>query len=195
MNLVLFIATAGLVLQAAPQAPAPATAVAIAKVAIERFLQIDVKLFRGAQPDAGGLQQLQALGVTTVINLRSEEDAAKLDEQRVVESLGMRYVSLPIKDGNFFTRSRIIPDEAVRKFFEAIDAAPGPVFVHCHRGADRTGALVAMYRIARHNWDNQRAYDEARTIGMRSWYTGLKQQILAFRPGPEVAQRQDPGRH
>jgi protein tyrosine/serine phosphatase len=100
----------------------------------------------------------------------------------MVESLGMRYISLPIEDGNFFTRSRVVSGETIERFFGALDAARGPVFVHCHRGADRTGALVAFYRIARNGWNNQRAYEEARTIGLRSWYTGLKRQILAFKP-------------
>jgi uncharacterized protein (TIGR01244 family) len=154
--------------------------------AVKRFQQIDQKLYRGAQPDAEGFRQLRDLGVKIVINLRSEQDAIKTGEQRIVESLGMRYVSLPVRDGNFFTRSRIIPDDTIRKFFAALDAADGPVFVHCHRGADRTGALAALYRIARHGWDNERAYAEARTLGMRSWYAGLKRQILAFKPGAEL---------
>jgi protein tyrosine/serine phosphatase len=61
------------------------------------------------------------------------------------------------------------------------------VFVHCHRGADRTGALVSFYRIVRHNWDSVRAYAEARQIGMRSWYTGLRRQIEEFGREPRVA--------
>lgn len=153
---------------------------------IPRFDQVDSRLYRGAQPDAAGLRRLRDLGVATVINLRSERDAIRLDEQRLVESLGMRYVSLPIKDGNFFTRARIVPEDVIRKFFAVMDAAAGPVFVHCRRGADRTGALVALYRIARHGWSNERAYEEARAAGMRSWYAGLKRQILTFRAAPQT---------
>lgn len=150
--------------------------------AVSRFHQVDDKLYRGAQPGAEGFRQLRDLGVRIVVNLRSERDAVKTGERRIVESLGMRYVSLPVRDGNFFTRSRIIPDETIAKFFETLDAAEGPVFVHCRRGADRTGALAALYRIARNGWDNERAYAEARAIGMRSWYSGLKRQILTFKP-------------
>jgi hypothetical protein len=40
--------------------------------------------------------------------------------------------------------------------------------------------LVAFYRIARLGWDGQRALDEARAIGMRSWYRGLQDQIARF---------------
>jgi protein tyrosine/serine phosphatase len=148
---------------------------------VARFQQIDARLYRGAQPDADGFRYLRDLGVRTIVNLRSERDALAIDEQRIVESLGMRYVSLPVKDGNFFTRSRTIPTDTVRAFFGVVDAPDaGPVFIHCRRGADRTGAMVSFYRIARHGWDGERAYSEAREIGMRGWYTGLRKQILGF---------------
>ncbi len=163
----------------------PAGTAPNALAAALRFQQVDPKLYRGAQPDADGIRQLRQLGIKVVINLRGEQDAITAQERGIVESLGMQYVSLPIPDGNFFTRSRVVSAEVVRRFFGTLDLAEGPVFVHCRRGADRTGTLVALYRIARHGWDNQRAYDEARALGMRSWYTGFKQQILAFRPGPE----------
>jgi protein tyrosine phosphatase (PTP) superfamily phosphohydrolase (DUF442 family) len=155
---------------------------------IERFLQVDDRLFRGAQPDVAGFKYLRDVGVRTIINLRLAKDAERLNEREIVESLGMKYVNIPIEDGNFFTRSRRIPPEAIRSFFQTIDASDsGTVFVHCHRGADRTGALVSFYRIARQNWDSVRAYAEARQIGMRSWYKGLQQQIEEFGREPRVA--------
>ena len=155
---------------------------------IERFFKVDDRLFRGAQPDLAGFKYLRDLGVRTVINLREAKDGERLNEQEIVESLGMKYVNIPIKDGNFFTRSRRIPPEAIQSFFQTIDAPDsGTVFVHCHRGADRTGALVSFYRIVRYNWDSVRAYAEARQIGMRSWYKGLQQQIEEFGREPRVA--------
>jgi protein tyrosine phosphatase (PTP) superfamily phosphohydrolase (DUF442 family) len=159
-----------------------------ANAPIERFVKVDDRLFRGAQPDLAGFKHLRELGVRTIINLREAKDAERLNERAIVESLGMKYVNIPVKDGNFFTRSRRIPPEAITSFFQAIDASDsGPVFVHCHRGADRTGALVSFYRIERHNWDSVRAYTEARQIGMRSWYKGLQQQIEEFGRQPRVA--------
>jgi protein tyrosine/serine phosphatase len=151
------------------------------KAPIERFHHVDQRLYRGAQPDRKGFEFLHGMGVRTVINLRQKADAVKLDEQRIVEGLGMRYVNIPVEDGNFFTRGRTIPDDAIREFFQTLDTAgPGGVFVHCHRGADRTGAIVGFYRIARQGWDGARAYAEAKEIGMRSWYRGLKRQVESF---------------
>jgi protein tyrosine/serine phosphatase len=151
------------------------------EIPIERFHQVDEHLYRGAQPTAEGFRKLRDLGVKVIVNLRMPADAARTDEKRVVESLGMRYVHMPVEDGNFFTRSRRIPESVIRDFFKLVqDTASGPVFVHCHRGADRTGALVAFYRIARQGWDNARALKEAKEIGMRSWYHGLHDQITRF---------------
>jgi protein tyrosine/serine phosphatase len=159
-----------------------------ARPPIERFVDVDGRLYRGAQPDLEGFKYLRDLGIGTIINLRMPKDAERLKEREMVESLGMKYVHIPIEDGNFFTRSRIVPDEAILTFFQTIDAAaPGKVFVHCHRGADRTGALVGFYRIVRHQWDGIRAYAEAREIGMRSWYKGLRRQVEQFASHPQVA--------
>jgi protein tyrosine/serine phosphatase len=171
------IVAAGLLCGAVPQSVLAEDA---AGAPIERFHRVDDRLYRGAQPAAPGFRYLQRFGIRTVVNLR-DEDAGRTGEQQIVESLGMRYVHLPVKDGNFFTRSRRIPEDTIRAFFNLIDAPDaGPVFVHCQRGADRTGALVGFYRIARNGWTAERAYDEARSIGMRSWYTGLKRQIEEF---------------
>ena len=150
-------------------------------IPIERFQRVDELLYRGAQPTEAGFRALRELGIRTVVNLRMPDDARKTNEQQIVEKLGMRYVHVPVEDGNFFTRSRTIPEIAIREFFAVLEQQEsGPVFVHCHRGADRTGALVAFYRIARQGWDSQRALNEAREIGMRSWYRGLQDQIAQF---------------
>ena len=149
----------------------------------ERFNQVDERLYRGAQPTEAGFKRLKEMGITTIINLRMEPDAIRTNEKEIVEKLGMKYIGIPVEDGNFFTRSRTIPDEAIRMFFKIVDDVEhGKVFMHCHRGADRTGALVAFYRIGRQGWEAERAMKEARDIGMRSWYKGLQKQIREFTP-------------
>jgi protein tyrosine/serine phosphatase len=150
-------------------------------IPIERFNKVDEGLYRGAQPTEAGFRRLREMGIDTIVNLRMEPDQIRTDEKRIVEELGMKYVSIPVEDGNFFTRSRTIPDDAIRNFFKVVDSDEhGDVFVHCHRGADRTGALVAFYRIGRQGWEAEKAVKEARDIGMRSWYKGLQKQIREF---------------
>jgi protein tyrosine/serine phosphatase len=52
-------------------------------------------------------------------------------------------------------------DEDVLWFLRiAADPARAPVFLHCQHGADRTGYLVAMYRVVVEGWDRERAIAE-----------------------------------
>lgn len=149
-----------------PAAPAPS---------IVRFSQVDARLYRGGQPDAAAFEQLRQLGVRTVINLRRNDE-----ERRIVEALGLRYVDLSTGLTPFGLGGGI-KEVVVRRFFEVIDdPQAGPVFLHCRRGADRTGAVVAMYRIARQGWAPEAAYEEARAIGMRWWHFPVKRQLRSF---------------
>jgi protein tyrosine/serine phosphatase len=160
----------------------PTSADQTAKTPIPRLHQVDEVLYRGSQPDAEGFRYLRDLGIKTVVNFREEKDAVKTGEQAIVESLGMRYIHLPIKDGNFFTWFRTVPDETIKRFLTIVQTEQGPFYVHCRRGTDRTGAMVAFYRMARSGWDARRATDEANDVGMRFWYRGLRRQIKAFTP-------------
>lgn len=161
----------------------PLPAITADDVPIERFHKVDDQLYRGSQPDAEGFRHLRDIGVKTIINLRIEADALRTGEQKIVESLGMRYVHVPIKDGNFFTWFRQIPEESVRQFLDAIRSEQAPFYIHCRRGTDRTGAMVAFYRMVHHGWDAAKAKDEANDVGMRFWYRGLRRQIDAFTAG------------
>jgi tyrosine-protein phosphatase SIW14 len=137
--------------------------------AIARFQQVDARLYRGGQPDAAGFERLRQLGIRTIVNLRHTDD-----ERELVESMGFRYVALPTHLRPFGVGGGL-RDEVVQRFFELVDdPANGPIYVHCRRGADRTGTLVAMYRIARQGWSVDAAYDEARASGMRWWHYSVK---------------------
>lgn len=144
----------------------------MAGAAVPRFRQVAPGLYRGGQPTPAGFQFLKWRGIKTVINLRGEND-----EKGLVEQLGMKYVSLPISPG------KRVSDEAIQAFLAVIrNPQNRPVFVHCRRGADRTGAMIGFYRIVDEGWSGRAAYREARALGMRWWYWGLKYQLYAFTP-------------
>jgi protein-tyrosine phosphatase len=63
-----------------------------------------------------------------------------------------------------------------------LEGENGSVFVHCKRGADRTGVVIASYRIDRDGWDNVHALSEARALGMASFQLPRMNYIRAFRP-------------
>ncbi len=127
---------------------------------IPNFHRVDDRLFRGGQPAAGGVARLKALGVRTIINLRDEQDLVKAEEVEA-QAAGLQYFSVPMYG---LARPK---DEQVAGILRIIDDPRNwPVFVHCRRGADRTGLIVACYRIANARWTADKAIGEADDLGM-----------------------------
>ena len=127
---------------------------------IPNFHKVDERLFRGGQPASTDLAALKALGVRTVLNLRHERpliDAERAD----AEAAGLQYFSVPMQGLASPTSEQL--SSALRILD---DPQNWPVFVHCKRGADRTGAVVACYRIAHQKWTADAAIREADDLGM-----------------------------
>ena len=147
-----------------------------AQLGITNFSKVSDRLFRGAQPDAAGLKALQELGIKTIINLRMPND---IWEPEPVEARirGILYTNVP-----FSSLSRPT-EEQMRIVLGLIEASPGPVFVHCQFGCDRTGTVIACYRIQHDNWLAPAALREAELHGMSRWESGMKSFILDFGRG------------
>src|ERR1700741_3845570 len=101
---------------------------------------------RGAQPSAQGLAELKKLGVTTIVDLRGNRGPVAW-ERAQAESLGMRFINIPVLGWS-------PPGNAqVAEFLKVLQQDPAQkIFVHCYYGEDRTGVMVAAYRIAQQNW-------------------------------------------
>jgi protein tyrosine/serine phosphatase len=103
-------------------------------------------LFLGAQPSLASGDQ----PVRTVVSLRAFNDDAPL----VAESTALRLEQIRFKTWH-------PEDEDVVKFLRiATTPALQPVLVHCQHGSDRTGTMVAIYRIAVQGWTKAQAIDE-----------------------------------
>ena len=134
---------------------APATqradtwATPLTKPGLENFHRVSDNLYRGAQPDADGFRQLKAMGVKTVVNLRSfSSDRGKIGDT------GLGYEHIYMKAWHPETK------EVVRFLQIVGDPARRPVFVHCKHGSDRTGTLCAVYRIFIQGWSKEDAIEE-----------------------------------
>src|ERR1700730_19277893 len=132
----------------------PATAGASFGAAAEKFKlaggpgagKVSDVLFRGAQPSAQGRAELKKLGITTIVDLRGNRGPVAF-ERRQAETLGMRFIDIPVL--GWSTPS----NEQVAQFLKLFKDDPQQkIFVHCYYGEDRSGVMVAAYRIAQQNW-------------------------------------------
>ncbi len=128
---------------------------------VENAGKISDFLYRGAQPRGEGYDELKKLGISIVVDLRNSKpvkrDGGETREQVKVEAAGMRYVEIP-------TSAFFGPTEfQVATFLQLLHDNPSQkVFVHCYFGDDRTGTMVATYRIAMDHWTSDEAYNEMR---------------------------------
>lgn len=141
---------------------------------LPNFHQVNAQLYRGAQPREGGIRKLAALGIKTIINLRGADEHTRA-EQKEAEALGLRYFNISLPG-----LSRPSNEQVARVLALINDAQNQPVFVHCHHGEDRTGTIVAVYRISHDNWTSQQAQTEANHYGMRWVQFGMKDYISDY---------------
>jgi protein tyrosine/serine phosphatase len=78
-------------------------------------------------------------------------------------------------------------DAEVAHVLSLLEASPPPVFVHCEHGADRTGTIVACYRLSHDGWTAEQALAEARRYGMSAWQFGMKRFVREYSPRPAAA--------
>jgi tyrosine-protein phosphatase SIW14 len=141
---------------------------------LSNFQAVNESLSRGAQPSADGFRELAKSGVHTVLDLRGAGGRSS-EEAKLVRSLGMQYVDIPL-DG-----LKAPTAEEVSKVFAVLnDQSAGKIFVHCRRGADRTGTVLALYRIQHDHWTNQQALSEAKTMKMAAAERSMQKFVLNY---------------
>jgi protein tyrosine/serine phosphatase len=153
----------------------------IEKPGLDNFYKVSDAFYRGEQPTAEGFAQLKRMGIKTVVNLRDIEtdDRVSVDNQISTEYIPMR-ASNP-------------KEEDVVKFLKIVtDDTKTPVFIHCKRGADRTGFICAAYRVAVCGWSKPDAIDEMLHGGYR--FSPLCLDLTDFINGLDVEKlRKDAG--
>ena len=140
---------------------------------ITNFGKVSDKLYRGAQPDEIGIEHLKALGVKLIINLRVPRAALKAEAAEAASN-GISYTNIPLSGMGR-------PSDAdVLKILSLIENSPGPVFVHCEHGCDRTGTIIACYRIHHDHWSTDDATREAEKYGLSRYERGMRHCITGF---------------
>ena len=138
---------------------------------LPNFSQVNAKLFRGGQPTENGIKELARRGVKTIIDLRGEDENAK-KEELWAQKAGIKFIAVNLS--NWF-KPKTSDIESVVKQIDAADNQP--VFLHCKRGADRTGTVVAVYRISHDNFTAKQAIDEAKKYDFGWWQFWMKDYI------------------
>jgi len=121
---------------------------------VPNFGQVTPTLYRGGQPSAEGFETLARMGIAIVVDTgRSRRD------ETLIKSLGMTYVSLP-------WYCPFPKDKVFERFIEITRENPGKkIFVHCRFGDDRTGMMIAAYRMGEQGWTAKEAMQEMHEFG------------------------------
>jgi Dual specificity phosphatase, catalytic domain len=137
------------------QRPVDTPSAVIDKQLIPDFAEVSPTLYRGAQPRKHGFETLAKMGVQIVVDLRGDRKG----ERKEVTSLGMQYV--PMHWECSFPKDSIFAD-----FLTLIRENSGKkIFVHCRVGDDRTGMMIAAYRMADDGWSPKQAMKEMTEYG------------------------------
>ena len=149
----------------------------LANAGVPNYDEVNKQLSRGAQPSAEGVTELATRGVVTIINLRpeSEDPPAAAREKAAAHSLMKHYE--PVALSKWFAPQ----EKDISRILNIIsDPTEQPVFVHCQRGADRTGTVVAIYRITHDCWNAEEAIREAGRHGMGWWQFPMRRFIRTW---------------
>lgn len=116
---------------------------------VPNLFRVSENLYRSAQPTREGFRNLAKMGIRTVVTFRGGHA-----DRALTEGAGLTLVEIPMPD--------IRPEtgQVVQLLKILRDDSRSPVLVHCLKGADRTGAMIAAYRITLEGWTKDEAIDE-----------------------------------
>lgn len=148
-NLLPAVALAAAVLSSAAAERPSSWAQPVAMEGVPNLHRITDKLYRSGQPTPEGMRSLKELGIWTVISLRSFHS-----DRDEMGDLPFRYEHIYMKAWH--------PEEKEVVEFLKIVTGPGTgrVLFHCLHGADRTGTMCALYRVAVQGWTKEEAIRE-----------------------------------
>lgn len=133
---------------------------------LSNFAKVSDDMYRGAQPEPAGFTELKKLGIKTIVNLRANHS----DEQWLT-GLGFYYINVPMEANN-------IGDTQAVAFLKVVtDPRYKPYFVHCQHGADRTGTMIALYRMYEQGWPREKALGELSTYKFHECFINLRRYL------------------
>ena len=130
---------------------------------LKNFRKVSAGIYRGGQPDRAALEELVSTGFKTVVSLQKKKKVVE-EEARNCGELGLDFISIPLNYSNPPRR------KDVKQFLSVLDQSQKhPIFVHCLHGKDRTGIMIALYRIVEESWTVHDAYKEMEACGFHKY--------------------------
>ncbi|HEX2861506.1 MAG TPA: hypothetical protein VHN79_07690 [Lacunisphaera sp.] len=131
---------------------------------LENCYRVSEDLYRCEQPKKKDIADLNALGVRSILNLRRYNSDPKELERAGFKLLVQRMEADDLTVDDLVAALRLMRD------------APKPIMLHCWHGSDRTGSVVAAYRIVFQEWTPAAALDELRYGGFgyhEKWFPNI----------------------
>jgi tyrosine-protein phosphatase SIW14 len=125
---------------------------------IPNFSKVCEGLYRGGQPTDSGYETLKQMGIRTIVMLRMlDRDSDELRQE------GFQTYHISVK--------HVHPEtEDVVEFLKIVTNPKNqPIFVHCREGVDRTGMMIALYRMVVQDWPRDKAIKEMKRKGFNDW--------------------------
>jgi tyrosine-protein phosphatase SIW14 len=145
------------------------------------FAKVNDSIYRGGRPTLNDITTLAKMGIKTVVNLQGGDladfkyrlivkrlepgelpEAIAAERQAVIAS-GMESINVPLDSLDPVTTSE---NSAIDQLLTVLNMVGSqPFFIHCEHGQDRTGLIIALYRIQHDGWTPQKAYAEWEAFG------------------------------
>lgn len=120
---------------------------------LNNFYKMDEGVYRSEQPSQKDFKALEAFGIKEVLNLRRFHSDNNEAEGTTLKLHRLKTHAHSISEKQMVEALRIIKDRQ------------GPILIHCKHGSDRTGGVLAMYRIVFQNYTKEEAIKEMKKGG------------------------------
>lgn len=114
----------------------------------ENAYKVNDKIYRSEQPSTAGFNYLDSLGIGVSLNLRN-----RVSDKRFAKNTSIQLQHIRINSWR-------MDYEDILAALTVLKTSSTPVLVHCKHGADRTGVVIASYRIAFEGWTKEQAIKE-----------------------------------